>query len=55
MPHPEDKHTAEDRARLADFLQTLTMMATGEYPMPVVEAIADREDARTVESADEHR
>ena len=33
--------------RAADFLQTLAMSVTGQYPMPVVEAIAQRADERT--------
>jgi hypothetical protein len=50
MPHPEPNQTAQ----LADFLTALTMKASGVYPMPVVEAIAQRADARAVES-DESR
>lgn len=42
MPHPEPNQTA----LLADFLTAVTMTTTGVYPMPVVEAIAQRDDDR---------
>lgn len=42
MPHPEQSQTAQ----LADFLTVLSMQASGVYPTAVVEAIAQRADAR---------
>lgn len=42
MPHPEPCQTTQ----LADFLAAIVMDASGVYPMPVVEAIAQRADAR---------
>lgn len=39
---PEPSETA----LLADFLTALSMTASGDLPMPVVEAIAQREDDR---------
>lgn len=49
MPHPEPNQTA----LLADFLTAQAMLATGVYPMPVAEAIAQREDDRAGDRARE--
>lgn len=42
MPQPKPNQTA----LLADFLTVMSMWGSGEWPMPVVEAVAERADAR---------